>query len=131
MRLCFSPSYCLDKCVHIGHCQDSHLPCNEKIPDDIINVGFVLGLVKVYVRGSPDWTAAANCGVVLLRALTLRRASDIVIPPKDAAALADALRRLLEDLGLRRQLGQNAQAKFAENCDCGRVFQRQQELKFA
>jgi hypothetical protein len=27
-----------------------------------------LGLVKVYARGSSTWTAAANCGVVLLQA---------------------------------------------------------------
>lgn len=46
----------------------------------------------------------------------------IVVPPKNVTALADALRRLIDDPELRQQMGKNAQTRFAENYECSQVI---------
>lgn len=43
--------------------------------------------------------------------------SGILIPPRDAEALADALARVIDDEGLRRRLGEGARRRFTEKFD--------------
>jgi glycosyltransferase involved in cell wall biosynthesis len=45
-----------------------------------------------------------------LREVVQNGATGILVPPRDAGALADALQRLAEDAALRRRLGQAARA---------------------
>jgi glycosyltransferase involved in cell wall biosynthesis len=51
-------------------------------------------------------------------------ATGLLVPERDAAALADALARLLRDSGLRRTLGQQARAAMERTGTWSRVIDR-------
>lgn len=74
---------------------------------------------SVYGEGIPKTLLeAASCGKPIVttdmpgcRETVAEGTSGFLVPPDDAAALADRLRRLIEDKALRRRMGEAARAK--------------------
>jgi glycosyltransferase involved in cell wall biosynthesis len=48
----------------------------------------------------------------------------LLVPPRDSAALAAALRRLLEDAPLRRAMGERGRARAVAEFSLGRVIEQ-------
>jgi glycosyltransferase involved in cell wall biosynthesis len=52
----------------------------------------------------------------------------LLVPPRDAAALADALARLLDDAGLRTKLGRAGRAKVLAEYEIGKNARALQQI---
>jgi type III pantothenate kinase len=72
--------------------------------------GFGVACLEAMAHARP--VVATNVGG--LRDLVLDGETGIVVPPRDPAALRDALERLLADPGLRRRLGAEARERARE-----------------
>jgi len=88
------------------------------------NEGVPQALVQAMLCGLPCVTTLAGS----ISELATHEASALVVPPRDAEALAAAILRLTEDPGLRRDLGEAARRHCAENFTYERMLDRMERV---
>jgi glycosyltransferase involved in cell wall biosynthesis len=88
------------------------------------NEGVPQALVQAMLCGLPCITTTAGS----ISELAAHEATALVVPPKDAPALAAAIRRLAENEGLRRELGQAARKHCVENFSYERMLDRMEAI---
>src|SRR5262249_1870942 len=81
--------------------------------------GFGLTFVEAFCSGLPVVSSGIGAATEVID-----ERSGILVPPEDPAALAGALRTLIEDAGKRQQMGQAARARAIQLCDPGRQLNR-------
>ncbi|WP_287962908.1 glycosyltransferase, partial [Alcanivorax sp.] len=64
------------------------------------------GLPKVLIEAAASGRAIVTCDVPGCREVVAHDENGLLVPARDAAALADAIRTLLEDPARRRRLGE-------------------------
>ncbi len=69
------------------------------------------GLPKVLIEAAACGRAIVTCDVPGCREVVAHDENGLLVPPRDAAALADAIRALLEDPARRRRLGEAGRAR--------------------
>src|SRR5439155_6830628 len=79
--------------------------------------GFGLACAEAMAHGR----AVVATDVGGLRDLVVHGETGLLVAPRDAAALRDALERLLGDRELRRRLGANARERVRELCSWPRI----------
>lgn len=76
------------------------------------------GLPKALLEAAASGRAIVTCDVPGCREVVRHQDNGLLVPPRDAGALADALERLILDAGLRRQMGrrgrERAEAEFSQ-----------------
>jgi len=88
------------------------------------NEGVPQALVQAMLVGLPCVTTAAGG----IPEIAEHERSALVVPPRDPAALAAAIARLLADEGLRRELGTAARKHCVENCSYERMLERMEAI---
>lgn len=88
------------------------------------NEGVPQALVQAMLCGLPCVTTLVGS----ISELASHEATALVVPPKDARALAEAITRLAENPGLRRDLGEAARRHCAENFSYERMLDRMEAL---
>jgi glycosyltransferase involved in cell wall biosynthesis len=96
----------------------------------------IVVLPSFYREGLPtSLIEAAACGLPLIttdmpgcREVVQHEADGLLVPPRDARALADAIARLLDSTALRARLGEAARAKVLAMFDERIVIQRTQKV---
>lgn len=90
--------------------------------------GFSLSILEAMTAGLP----MVSTRVGLAAELENRGRFGLLVPPKDKAAFRDALRRLLADVALRREMGTTARAlvseQYSTGAEAGRYLQLFTEL---
>ena len=86
--------------------------------------GFGLAAAEAMAHGRPVVAAA---GGALLELVTDGE-TGLLVPPRDAAALREAVERLLSDRGLRERLGRAARARAHERFSWDAVIERTLEI---
>ncbi len=76
---------------------------------------------EAMVYGKPVINTSLPTGVPYV---SLHGKTGLTVPPKDADALAEAIRTLAEDAGLRREYGVNARKRVLEEYDCERIMEK-------
>jgi glycosyltransferase involved in cell wall biosynthesis len=88
------------------------------------NEGVPQALVQAMLCGLPCVTTMAGS----IAELASDEATALVVPPRDTRALAEAIARLAENEGLRRDLGEAARRHCAENFSYERMLDRMEAL---
>ncbi len=88
------------------------------------NEGVPQALVQAMLCGLPCITTTAGS----ISELARHQATALVVPPRDAHALAEAIRRLAGDEGLRRELGEAARRHCVENFAYERMLDRMESV---
>ena len=88
------------------------------------NEGVPQALVQAMLCGLPCVTTLAGS----ISELATHEATALVVPTRDARALAEAIARLAENPGLRRDLGEAARRHCAENFSYERMLDRMEAL---
>jgi glycosyltransferase involved in cell wall biosynthesis len=88
------------------------------------NEGVPQALVQAMLCGLPCITTAAGS----IPELATHEATALVVPPRDAGALAGAIRRLAANEGLRRELGEAARRHCVENFSYERMLDRMEAI---
>lgn len=106
--------------VWLGHVED--MPALFQSVDAVVLPSYREGLPKGLIE-------AAACGLPLIttdvpgcRDVVTHEVDGLLVPVKNAVALASAIRRLHEDPGLRMRLGQAARQKAVSRFDEGKVI---------
>jgi glycosyltransferase involved in cell wall biosynthesis len=90
------------------------------------------GLPKVLIEAAACGLPAVTTDVPGCREAVTHEVNGLLVPPRDVQALADALRRLLDDPALRARLGaagrQRAEAEFGERAIAAQTLAVYQEL---
>ncbi len=81
------------------------------------------GLVQqeAMVYGKPVINTSLPTGVPYV---SIHGKTGLTVPPRDANALADAIRTLAQDAGLRREYGVNARKRVLEEYDCEGIMEK-------
>jgi glycosyltransferase involved in cell wall biosynthesis len=88
------------------------------------NEGVPQALVQAMLCGLPCITTTAGS----ISELARHEVTALVVPPRDAHALAEAIRRLAADEGLRRELGEAARRHCVENFSYERMLDRMEAI---
>jgi colanic acid/amylovoran biosynthesis glycosyltransferase len=107
---------------HLSQADLFVLPCltaangdRDGVPVSLMEaMAMALPVVSTYVSGVPELIEEGHSG--------------LLVPEKDAQALANAIQRLLEDEALRLKLGRQAQQKVAADFDLDRTSKQLAEL---
>ena len=94
------------------------------VPSIRDDAGNVDGLPNVVLEGLASGTPVVATTAGGIRSVIADGATGLLVPERDAPALADALARLLVDSGLRRRLGQEARAAMERTGTWSRVIDR-------
>ena len=94
------------------------------VPSIHDDAGNVDGLPNVVLEGLASGTPVVATTAGGLGSVIADGATGLLVPERDAPALADALARLLVDSGLRRRLGQEARAAMERTGTWSRVIDR-------
>lgn len=86
--------------------------------------GIPVALIEALARG----TAVVSTRISGIPELVIDGETGLVVPPNDVAALADALRSVLDDPVLARRLGDAGRARVAAEYDPGECFGRAADL---
>jgi glycosyltransferase involved in cell wall biosynthesis len=86
------------------------------------------GLPKALIDAAACGRAIVTCDVPGCREVVREGDNGLLVPPRDAAALAAALRRLLADAALRRAMGERGRARAVAEFSLGRVIEQTLEL---
>jgi glycosyltransferase involved in cell wall biosynthesis len=78
------------------------------------------GIPVVLMEGMSSGLPVVASGISGIPELVQDGTSGLLVPPRDAAALADALRRLYDDPQLRRRLGAAARERVQQEFDLER-----------
>jgi glycosyltransferase involved in cell wall biosynthesis len=95
--------------------QQSHVVCLPSYRE---------GLPKALIDAAACGRAIVTCDVPGCREVVREGDNGLLVPPRDAAALAAALRRLLEDAGLRRAMGERSRARAVAEFSVERVIEQ-------
>jgi glycosyltransferase involved in cell wall biosynthesis len=82
------------------------------------------GLPKALIDAAACGRAIVTCDVPGCREVVREGENGLLVPPRDSAALAAALRRLIEDAGLRRGMGERSRARAVAEFSVERVIAR-------
>jgi glycosyltransferase involved in cell wall biosynthesis len=82
------------------------------------------GLPKALIDAAACGRAIVTCDVPGCREVVREGENGLLVPPRDSAALAAALRRLVEDAGLRRGMGERSRARAVAEFSVERVIAR-------
>jgi glycosyltransferase involved in cell wall biosynthesis len=88
------------------------------------NEGVPQALVQAMLTGLPCVTTHVGS----IAEIALAEATAIVVPPRDAAALAGAIERLMRDEALRKRLGEAARAHCAERYSYESMLERMETV---
>lgn len=88
------------------------------------NEGVPQALVQAMLCGLPCVTTTVGS----IAELAAHEATALIVPPRDAKALAAAIARLASDVGLRRTLGAAARRHCVENFSVERMLDRMEEV---
>jgi glycosyltransferase involved in cell wall biosynthesis len=82
------------------------------------------GLPKALIDAAACGRAIVTCNVPGCREVVRDGENGLLVPPRDSAALAAALGRLLEDAKLRRAMGERSRARAIAEFSAGRVIEQ-------
>jgi glycosyltransferase involved in cell wall biosynthesis len=82
------------------------------------------GLPKALIDAAACGRPIVTCDVPGCREVVREGENGLLVPPRDSAALAAALRRLLEDPALRRVMGERARARAVAEFSIERVIEQ-------
>jgi rhamnosyl/mannosyltransferase len=91
------------------------------LPSDRRSEAFGLGLAEAMAAGVPVVSTEIGTGTSFVNR---DGETGLVVPPRDAEALAAALGRLLGDADLRREMGRQAQRRAIRELDAERMLER-------
>ena len=113
-----------DAPLHMGDCE---VICMPTVPiGDDSGEGFGLTMAEAMAAGVP--VIATSCGAP--PEVIKEGVSGLLVPPRDSAALAGAILRLLQDDGLRKAMGRAGQRRIAERFDVAHLA-RGMEIVYA
>lgn len=80
---------------------------------------------EAMVYGKPVINTSLPTGVPYV---SIHGKTGLTVPPKNADALAEAIQKLAEDAGLRREFGVNARKRVLEEYDCDSIMEKVLEV---
>jgi glycosyltransferase involved in cell wall biosynthesis len=96
--------------------------------DVLVLPSYAEGLAMSVLEGLSHGLAVITTPVGAHSEVIESEVSGILVPPGDVAALADALRRVIEDESLRSRLAKGARDRFLEGFDVRRYAERLEQL---